>query len=443
MSDYLMSNESFIQPEIMQPSAPLQIFLFTINKDEGADLAGQLGYFGYQARIFTRHSELIKALRSTAPKAIIALLADGSSDFTHIQHFSKITSRHANPIPILIVSKDDSVLSRLKAVRAGAAAFFVHPVDAGALIGAVEDFSNPDTRIPYRIMIIDETVSQASYYAMHIERVGMETRIVTDLFNLDQPLVEFNPDLILLERNLPACTGSEIAQVIHQMENFVSVPIVYLSAEPNGEQRLDMMSLGGEYLLIKPVKPTDLISVVSARVERYRRLRHLMLNDGLTGLFNHTSIKDRLDKEILRSTRESKPVSLAMVDLDYFKKINDLYGHGTGDRVLKSVARLFKQRLRRTDLIGRNGGDEFAVIFPNTTSAEALSVMEYLRESFSNLQHLAQETSFTLTFSCGVAAYPDYDSAAQISQAADKAMYQAKRRGRNRVIQAIHHEDDF
>lgn len=436
MSDYLMSNESFIQPDVSPPAKLLNLFLFTLQADEGDQLAGQLGYFGYQTKIFSRITDLTKELRTAAPKALI-ILQDGDIDnFTDIQGLTRVATRHASPIPMLFVSKDDSMATRLKAVRAGAAAFFVHPVDAGALIGAVEEFSNPDMHIPYRVLIIGETVSQASYYAMHIERVGMETRIVTDLPNLIHPLVEFNPDLILVERFLPDCAGSEVAQVIHQIESFVSLPIVYLSAESEDEQKLDTMSLGGEYLLTKPVKPKLLVSAVRSRARRYRRLRNLMLNDGLTGLHNHTSIKDRLENEILRAMRERKPLSFAMVDLDYFKRINDLYGHSSGDRVLKSVARLFKQRLRRTDIIGRNGGDEFAVILPNTTPEEAVSVMDYLRENFSNLQHHTHDASFTLTFSCGVAGFPDFNSSAHLSHAADKAMYQAKRRGRNRVIQA-------
>lgn len=414
----------------------LRLFLYSTKLGDCEDLQHQLNYFGYQTQIFTKQADLSKSLRTISPKALIVLLNDGFEDFTELQNFIKSSARRANPIPVLIISKDDSMAVRLKAVRTGAAAFFVHPVDASALIGAVEELSNPEMRIPYRILIVSESVSQASFYAMHIERVGMETRIVTDLPNLLQPLVEFNPDLILLERNLPECTGSEVAQVIHQVENFVSVPIVYLSAEADEDQKLDMMSLGGEYLLTKPVKPKILVSVVTARARHYRRLRSLMVNDGLTGLLNHTSIKDRLENEILRASREKKALSFAMIDLDYFKRINDMYGHGSGDRVLKSVARLFKQRLRRTDMIGRTGGDEFAVIMPNTTAEEAASVVDHLREYFSNLQHRTHDAFFKLTFSCGIAAYPDFGTAAHISHAADKAMYQAKHRGRNQVVQA-------
>ncbi|MFN7037390.1 MAG: GGDEF domain-containing protein, partial [Bellilinea sp.] len=119
--------------------------------------------------------------------------------------------------------------------------------------------------------------------------------------------------------------------------------------------------------------------------------------------------------------------------LDHFKNVNDRYGHSAGDRVLKSLARMLKQRLRRTDLIGRYGGEEFSIIFPNTTAAEAASVVDKLRESFSRLHHLGPEGVFTVTFSAGIASFPQFKTAIAISNAADKALYQAKEKGRNRI----------
>jgi len=438
MSDYLMSNETFFQPEVSPPATPFNIFLFIFNKAEAEELAGQLNYYGYQTKIFTDHTVLNKSLRMTTPKAMVVVLENGHVDFKDLHNLTRLATRQANPVPLLVVSKDDNIEVRLRAVQAGASAFFSYPVDAGALVVAVDEFSNPEQRVPYRIMIIGETISQASYYAMHIERVGMQTRIVTDLPTLVQPLVEFNPDLILMERSLSECSGYDLAQVIHQMDNFVSVPVVYLSSENGEDGKLESTAIGGDYLLTKPVNPNHLVAVVTSRVQRYRKLRMMMINDGLTGLLNHTTTKERLDNEILRASREKKQLAYAMIDLDDFKQLNDMYGHGTGDRVLKSFARLFKQRLRRTDLVGRNGGDEFAVIMPNTSADEAASVMDHLREGFANVHHRTADATFSLTFSCGVAAFPEYDSAKEIATAADKAMYQAKRRGRNRVITARH-----
>src|SRR5574340_484855 len=139
MTDYLMSNESFIQPEVRQPVKPPILFLFAPKKDEAEDLAVQLRHFGYQVRIFNQAADLTRTLKIVSPKALILLLDHCVDELSETQKITRGTSRLANSITVLIVSKDDSMATRLKAVRAGAAAFFVYPVDAGALIGRSEE----------------------------------------------------------------------------------------------------------------------------------------------------------------------------------------------------------------------------------------------------------------------------------------------------------------
>ncbi len=434
MTNYLMSNESFINPSVYKPRLNYRVFVYTQSPDEGNELAEQIGYFGYQVQIFSDQEELRAATRWSSPNAILLFVnQDNLAEFENItSNFQKQTHN----IPIIVISPIDDFSMRLKVVRAGGTAFFNYPVDISALVGALDEISNPNTNAPYRILVIEHALTQASYYAMHLEKVGMETRIITDPTRLMQPLLEFNPDLILLEMYLPDCTGVELARVIRQMENFVTVPIVFLSAETDKERQLAAMFTGGDDFLIKPIKPEHLIAAITSRVERYRKLRNLMIYDGLTSLLNHTTIKEWLVKELLRAEREKLPLAYGMIDLDHFKDVNDQHGHAVGDRVLKSLARLLKQRLRRTDLIGRYGGEEFAIILPNTTAVEAVSVVDKLREGFSNIHHHGTAGPFSVTFSCGIAAFPDFNTAATLTQAADKALYQAKHQGRNCVMKA-------
>ena len=125
-----------------------------------------------------------------------------------------------------------------------------------------------------------------------------------------------------------------------------------------------------------------------------------------------------------------------MLDLDHFKAVNDTYGHITGDKVLRSLARVLGQRLRRTDLIGRAGGEEFAVVLIDSGGDTSLIVMEQLRKKFEELKHRAEGKEFSCTFSCGLAAMPPHEGTAVLRDAADKALYQAKNRGRNRIVLA-------
>ena len=194
------------------------------------------------------------------------------------------------------------------------------------------------------------------------------------------------------------------------------------------------MRLRGDDFLVKPIAAEHLISAITSRVTRARSLRSLMIHDGLTGLLNHTAIKEELAREVVRSGRLSTPLSFAMVDIDLFKKVNDTYGHTAGDRVLKSLARLLKQRLRETDIVGRYGGEEFAVIMNDTNATSAAKVIDEIRNVFSRLVHLSKDEEFTVNFSCGIADLAHFTDAASLSEAADKALYQAKQRGRNKVV---------
>jgi diguanylate cyclase (GGDEF)-like protein len=123
-----------------------------------------------------------------------------------------------------------------------------------------------------------------------------------------------------------------------------------------------------------------------------------------------------------------------MIDLDHFKHINDTHGHPAGDRVLKSIARQLKQRLRTVDVIGRYGGEEFGIVFSGTDARTALKVINGIRDDFSRIAHSSADGTFNATFSCGIAGYPDFEELPKLIEAADRGLYEAKNRGRNCAV---------
>jgi diguanylate cyclase (GGDEF)-like protein len=259
---------------------------------------------------------------------------------------------------------------------------------------------------------------------------------ITDPMSVMAPLAELNPDLLLVDMYMPGCTGLELAAVIRQQQALISIPIVFLSSETDIDKQMAAMERGGDDFLTKPILPGHLISAVSSRVVRLRELRSFMVRDSLTGLLNHTTIKEQLTVEIARAARFEQELAFALLDIDHFKLVNDTYGHPTGDRVLKSISRLLQQRLRKTDVIGRYGGEEFAIILPNTDSLAATQVIEELRAGFAQVRQQGDGVEFRTTFSAGIATYPRYADAAQLNNTADKALYRAKHNGRNRVVLA-------
>jgi diguanylate cyclase (GGDEF)-like protein len=135
-----------------------------------------------------------------------------------------------------------------------------------------------------------------------------------------------------------------------------------------------------------------------------------------------------------RARRQGAALTLAMIDLDEFKGVNDAYGHSTGDRVLVALSRLLQQRLRKTDIIGRYGGEEFTVVLCDTGLEQSRLILDSIREMFSKIRHRANDNEFTVTFSCGLASFPPHADAIGLGNAADAALYQAKREGRNRIV---------
>jgi diguanylate cyclase (GGDEF)-like protein len=318
------------------------------------------------------------------------------------------------------------------ASRTGGEEFFYRAVDPGQLIEKIENYTHASTQDPYRILVVDDSKAQAKYIENILNKSGMIPGVITDPMQILVALNDFQPEIIIMDMYMPGCTGMELARVIRQQDKFHSVPIIYLSAEDDVNKQLHAMSLGGDDFLTKPIDPKHLVATLINRGRRARSLLALMIRDSLTGLFNHTHTLYLLDLEINKAQQKSLPLSFAMLDIDYFKKVNDNYGHPIGDRVLKSLSLFLKQRLRKTDHIGRYGGEEFAIVLPNTTERDAKIILNEIRERFSELPQPAGDKTFNVTFSCGI-AMSSIENSQSLCEKADQALYDAKRNGRNTV----------
>lgn len=432
----MLASEVSATPSLQEIRSSRLIYLVEDDPIQASELVSQVGCFGYAIKAFTRIQDLEAAVEHARPTAIVMDIIFPEGDLAGIETMERMGGKMADPPPVIYISVVDHVEARLQAVRSGGGAYFTKPVDAAALIDALDRLIFQPPPLPYRVLIVDDSKVHANFNALQLKKAGMKVETVNEPLKLMSPLIDFNPDLILLDMYMPECTGMELAGVIRQMEQFVSVPIVYLSAETDREKQLEAISLGADDFLTKPIEPPYLIAAVKSRIERYRKLRSLMLRDSLTGLFNHTTTKERLCQDVSRAQRQNSPLSFAMLDLDCFKSVNDTYGHAAGDRVLKSLAHLLVRRLRSTDVIGRYGGEEFAVILPNTGLEDAVILMDEIRDGFSKVHHQAGESGFSAAFSCGVASYPEFMTPQALSRAADRALYAAKSQGRNRVVSA-------
>ncbi|HSI02847.1 MAG TPA: diguanylate cyclase, partial [Myxococcota bacterium] len=265
---------------------------------------------------------------------------------------------------------------------------------------------------------------------------GIAARHITDPTQLFPMLEELNPDLVLLDMLLPGVTGLELCKQIRASAKWRHISVLFLTAQSAVEQRIAAFRAGADDYLVKPVVNEELLARVEVRVERAKLLRDRADRDTLTGLTLRRAFLEQLEGRLAESRRYSRPLSIGLLDLDHFKKINDGYGHLVGDRVLSTTGQLLATRLRTEDVRGRWGGEELVVALPNAPVVMARQVVTRLLDELGGMPfHTDDGRTFQVTFSGGVAAFPeDGETADALLRVADERLYAAKKAGRARVL---------
>lgn len=418
---------------MLQDPPAAQIVLLDGSETEAQDLADKLDAFGYRIEWVQNPDSLVThAKQARADYALIRLQLDAP----RAEVFAAATElRSSRPdIEILFLCDDASLSTRVEAVRAGSTGFIYAPFSVFDIVDRIEALGGVGQDQPHRVLIVDDDRQVAQYHATILEQANVVTLIVENPAQLLAQMPDFRPELILMDYYMPEIDGRELAAVIRQEPAYDSIPIVFLSAEDNAAMQQKVMQIGGDDFLTKPIGPGHLLGAVLLRAHRFRTLRATMLRDSLTGLLNHTAIKEQTAAALSRTQRYSLNMAFALIDIDHFKQVNDRFGHPVGDQVIRSLSHLLKQRLRTTDLIGRYGGEEFAIALPDTTVEQATNVLNAIRNSFSKIDHPSQQGGFTVTFSCGLTGFPEVDSVEALTDLADQRLYAAKNAGRNQVI---------
>ena len=249
---------------------------------------------------------------------------------------------------------------------------------------------------------------------------------------------ETAPAIILLDLEMPGRDGFEVLRELKEDRATMDIPVIVLSGLSSPHDKVTAFDLGAVDYITKPFELTELRVRVRSALRLHRLMRMLAQKaqiDGLTGLWNRQYFDERLSSEVSRVARAPGPLSLALLDLDHFKSINDTYGHPAGDAVLQSLASLLQQTLRAGDLACRYGGEEFALIMPETTPTDAEAVCERVRVALEQ-RRWPRHPDRTVTVSIGLvgcAAGCALTSAEWVERA-DKALYAAKSGGRNRIV---------
>tara|TARA_R110000868_G_scaffold63100_3_gene190200 strand:- start:658 stop:2310 length:1653 start_codon:yes stop_codon:yes gene_type:complete len=400
----------------------------------GENMRQTLNNFGYQAEHFSRIAELDAALQQQLPDALIVDVNLPDESLTGLQYAAGLQERLAEPLPLLVITTQNDFATHLEAVRVGAMGFFTKPVDIPQLENRLERCFSQQQGEPYRVLVIDDDRELASRFSLILRGANMRVEMLYEPAEIFARMRDFNPEVILLDVNMPDCTGPELAQIIRMNDEWLRVPIIYLSAETDINRQMSALIKAGDDFVTKPISDNALVAAVFSRAQRARLLSNALSRDSLTGLLKHADIKEQAAVELERALRSGKPASVGMLDIDFFKKVNDNYGHAAGDNVIRALANLLRQRLRRIDSLGRYGGEEFLVVLPDCTAEQAWGVLDEIRQRFAELTFIASGSEFSVTLSAGVASTADTsNSASELLEKADQALYAAKHGGRNQV----------
>ncbi len=389
------------------PSQKDQLLFWLVEDDEllAKELKRQFETFGYKTVIFSDLESAEKAAEDSCPDAILLDVMFKDNNINATAQFAQCENLKRLDSIIIFMSAYDDFESRVGAVKLNARGYFLKPVSVPAIVNHLRRIFEISDIPSAHILIIEDDEALANHYKLVLQAAGYEAECLFEPEKIIQTLATFNPEIVLLDLHMPKYSGMEIAGVIRQHEKWTGLPILYLSAETDIELQAKALEKGAEDFLPKPINDHQLLATVKARIIRTRQLDEKISRDSLTGLLKHGVIKDSVNHEVKRAIRKNSNCSIAMIDIDNFKSVNDSYGHAVGDVVITAIATVLQQRLRKSDIIGRYGGEEFVVILPDCSFSAGLVSTE---------------------------SYPKLDGN-DLLNTADASLYHSKTNGRNQI----------
>jgi diguanylate cyclase (GGDEF)-like protein len=302
-----------------------------------------------------------------------------------------------------------------------------------------------------KVLLVEDDPIQASATKEILRKVGYEILWAEDGINAIKLIKSEKPDIVLLDVILPGMDGYEVCRWLKLDESTKGIPVIMLTVKKELADKISGLHIGADDYLPKPYNELELNARIYALLrtkalqdelklknqqleDLLDKVNYMAITDTLTGLYNRRRFHDALTSEYERAKRYGTPFSLIMTDIDYFKKINDNYGHDVGDAVLKEVSEILMKSVRDIDTVARYGGEEFMIILPNTDKTHSRIVAERMRQAIEN--HNFAGVDRKITTSVGISGMPDIkiENEDKLIRCADFAMYRAKQLGRNRTV---------
>jgi diguanylate cyclase (GGDEF)-like protein len=289
-----------------------------------------------------------------------------------------------------------------------------------------------------KVLIVDDNSRNIWLLKMILEEGGYRICSTTNSLEVLTEAVKEKPDLILLDIMMPEIDGFQLCKMLKDNSETYGIPVIMVTAKTEGQDIRRAFEAGAFDYIRKPIDDIEMLARVKSALNFKKQqdvLEEMAVKDSLTGLYNHALLLELLQRELIKQDRNKTPVTFAMVDIDYFKSINDSYGHQVGDKVIRGVADIIKRSIRASDIAGRYGGEEFGVIITEANPDQALRLCDRIRREIEHIAFDEDDKIIKVTASVGFYCKlpEDKKSPTEVIILADKALYKAKKGGRNRT----------
>ncbi len=339
-------------------------------------------------------------------------------------------------LPLVLISADRSVETRVAATHVGASLFVEKPLREDTFSGAVQQLVDEGLMRHGRVLILEDDRDFANHAEHLLQSNDIDTRAIVDPAELPFALEAFRPDLLLLDIDLPDTSGVDICRALRMSVDSQTLPILMITAHIDDDTRIEAFRAGANDFISKPVLEEEFNARVDVQLKHARLLQERAERDPLSGLLLRRPFLEALEQRLSEARRYERPLALAIIDIDHFKRVNDEFGHTFGDTVIAGLGQLLRQRFRNEDLRCRWGGEEFIVALPGQEADLLERALGRVLREFSEMCFVAGDGEpFSVTASAGIAAHPDDGLSAQaLVRQADVRLYQAKADGRNRIV---------
>lgn len=400
------------QPErAVLPEQPRGPRVRIVNDDDSLvnELLLRLDQQGCDVALVEHMEGLLEQLRG-APPDLAVLVADANTPLEELSTVIRDARRDpAHRVRLLVLLRETAVELRLRALRAGADRCIALPATPEDTVATALELAIVDQESPYRILIVDDDAPQALFAQAILRRAGMETRVLGESLPVLEELDRFQPDLLLLDLNMPDCDGFELTALIREREGYVNTPIVFLSGDQDEDRQFAALDAGGDDFLMKPIRPTHLVAAVTNRVRRARaaasRSRRKRRRDAATGLHERAQLLDALSEHLAASGGYAAHGGLLAVEVQDAIGLRERIGLAAFDQLLIQVGEFIVRHARAGTMTARHGEAGFLIFAPARSEKELLALATELAAAAGDQRFGAQASAVRLAFAaCGFEA---------------------------------------